>query len=611
MGIILPVGVANFLNTPAAITDIIGNQMPAIDVPNGTIYIAPDVPAIYTNDNGTWVQLSGGGGGGSSTGINGLNGTTNIGLGGTLLNTTFIDGVHYDFTIDALGKLTFDSESFVFTAATTIQLFDANVNLVTLGIKDLSSTDEITLSFDIADRLIYATHNNIQDGLFIEFSNNLFIFGNFSNSNNQSKIIINDNSATLKVSVEGNTGQVLGINTDDGLLVLNKYGAGTYLNTPVYFLGVDINGNVIEGGNLQQTLNIGNTAVDTGIFLSDSAGYLTNVQVSNAANAILSTMAANYVGVQKNGSDNYTYLTMAGNTPFLINHSAALNRESRVLPDKLYFKDLTSGEIININAPATINNNTINFQNASGTIAFLSDIGGAAGIDDVLAVGQALTTTRSIDFNGNSLVFQNIDQFSALSSSGFGLGLFNSNSIIQTFYNGNGKGLTLDFTTELYSFGDTKINLQIATNVNELTCILSDNAGLSGIYVDYFQLINYVGWLSGVQDLSMRFDLNTGKIASFYNFSNKGLDLDLINDIYYFGATFTNGTTGFKADNNTRLATIGDTAGNGNGTNFGTNDVLEVLIGSPNLLGTIGTVTTDRIKININGTDYLIVLETL
>lgn len=62
MGIILPTGVANNLGTPGAITDLIANLPDAADIATGTIFVAPDVPAIYTNDNGTWKALSGGGG---------------------------------------------------------------------------------------------------------------------------------------------------------------------------------------------------------------------------------------------------------------------------------------------------------------------------------------------------------------------------------------------------------------------------------------------------------------------------------------------------------------------------------------------------------------------
>jgi len=87
-------GVTNVKGTPGAITDSIGNQPSALDIANGTIYIAPDVPAIYTNDNGTWKLLSGGGGGGGLlTADNGLtaNSSTNVQLGGTLIKTTLID----------------------------------------------------------------------------------------------------------------------------------------------------------------------------------------------------------------------------------------------------------------------------------------------------------------------------------------------------------------------------------------------------------------------------------------------------------------------------------------------------------------------------------------
>ena len=163
----------------------------------------------------------------------------------------------------------------------------------------------------------------------------------------------------------------------------------------------------------------------------------------------------------------------------------------------------------------------------------------------------------------------------------------------------------------MFVIGDpTSLIIELSADPLQLTYILADNVGLSGIYVDYVDQINYVGW-TGTQDLSLRFDLSTGKIQSFYNNNPKGVELDLINEVYYFGAVTTSGgATGFKAVEGSRLATMGDVDGNGNGTNFRTNDILEVLTGSANLLGTTGIGTSDRIKIKINGTDYLIVLET-
>jgi len=55
--------------------------------------------------------------------------------------------------------------------------------------------------------------------------------------------------------------------------------------------------------------------------------------------------------------------------------------------------------------------------------------------------------------------------------------------------------------------------------------------------------------------------------------------------------------------------TIGDVDGRNNSTYFGVNDNGSKLFGSSNLITNIGAATTDRIKINIGGTEYLIVLE--
>ena len=49
--------VANILNTPGIITDVIANRPDAANIANGTIYISTDTRAIFTNNNGTWVQV--------------------------------------------------------------------------------------------------------------------------------------------------------------------------------------------------------------------------------------------------------------------------------------------------------------------------------------------------------------------------------------------------------------------------------------------------------------------------------------------------------------------------------------------------------------------------
>jgi hypothetical protein len=65
MPILLPVGVANALNTPAAYTGTIDKIPDFNDVQIGTIYIATDDASIQTATAGGWIKLGNGGGGGN------------------------------------------------------------------------------------------------------------------------------------------------------------------------------------------------------------------------------------------------------------------------------------------------------------------------------------------------------------------------------------------------------------------------------------------------------------------------------------------------------------------------------------------------------------------
>jgi len=57
MPVIINNGVGNVKNTPAIITDTLANRPVATTVANGTLFVATDFQAIYTNLSGTWVQV--------------------------------------------------------------------------------------------------------------------------------------------------------------------------------------------------------------------------------------------------------------------------------------------------------------------------------------------------------------------------------------------------------------------------------------------------------------------------------------------------------------------------------------------------------------------------
>jgi hypothetical protein len=57
MPVIISNGVSNVKNTPAIITDTLANRPVASSVAIGTLYVATDFQAIYTNLSNTWVQV--------------------------------------------------------------------------------------------------------------------------------------------------------------------------------------------------------------------------------------------------------------------------------------------------------------------------------------------------------------------------------------------------------------------------------------------------------------------------------------------------------------------------------------------------------------------------
>lgn len=57
MAIVINNSVANINNTPGIITDVIANRPSASLVANGTLFISTDTQAIYTNNNGAWLQV--------------------------------------------------------------------------------------------------------------------------------------------------------------------------------------------------------------------------------------------------------------------------------------------------------------------------------------------------------------------------------------------------------------------------------------------------------------------------------------------------------------------------------------------------------------------------
>ena len=148
----------NVLNTPAAITDLFANRPSPLQVSNGTLFFAKDTLAIYQCINSVWVNYSGGGGGGTSTGVNGLNGTTNIGLGGTLTQNTLINNANY--RLQFINAAHFD----LAVSNTTFQFSETNIFLYETGA--ISKGLQLQLSADFF--VLGEQDANVYSGLTIE-----------------------------------------------------------------------------------------------------------------------------------------------------------------------------------------------------------------------------------------------------------------------------------------------------------------------------------------------------------------------------------------------------------------------------------------------------------
>jgi hypothetical protein len=170
--------------------------------------------------------------------------------------------------------------------------------------------------------------------------------------------------------------------------------SGTYPNFTITNTGLTSN------PNLSQVLTAGNTAIDKSIQLSDSTGTSNSfLSVTSITSGIQAVVYKNYIGVQALATDDYIQSTFSGTTPYLIVHNGSTNKESRVLPSYVQFKDLVSGKIITLNAPATINNQTLTLPDGTGTLVRTVN-GNTADVNGNVTV----STGSSVGFEMNFLL---------------------------------------------------------------------------------------------------------------------------------------------------------------------------------------------------------------
>jgi len=190
-------------------------------------------------------------------------------------------------------------------------------------------------------------------------------------------------------------------------------------------------------------------------------------------------------------------------------------------------------------------------------------------------------------------------------------------------------GFELDFGGERYSFGDignsnasvlvctpfnAKFNRGLNMQLDDINIKLGDyntSGNQTVLEVDDFNRI--IKTTSRGNEIGFRFDFaNEGYFFGDYGVTSHGINLDNANanlNLFCSLVTILTGNaSGFGASGN--QSSIGDIDGNGNSTILGVDDNINSITVSGDVIGNNGLGTSDRLKVRINGSDYLIVLET-
>lgn len=199
--------------TPAIYADTLANR-PAASFA-GRLFVDTASPyGIYRDTGSTWIQIAAGGGGGTSTGINGLNGTTNIGLGGTLANNTTIGGANFTFTLQTFSQINFNTNNA--NGSTQLLNLGNEIQLRTLN------NNSIATEFKVTNLKIYSTFGGGNYGLNLDDTTGKFVLGDYNNDRKYNSIVVNDDNSTFYFTTSNNQA-----NTDQDLFYASNASAGT------------------------------------------------------------------------------------------------------------------------------------------------------------------------------------------------------------------------------------------------------------------------------------------------------------------------------------------------------------------------------------------------
>jgi len=203
--------ILNQKSTPAIYADDLANR-PAFGFA-GRIFINTVTPyGVYRDTGSAWVQIaSNGGGGGGSTGVNGLNGTANIGLGGTLENNTIIDADSFKFQMIDVDEFDIQTSG---SSNTTILNNSLGINL---QVNQISSG--LTSTFFIEKDKITTGVGVTLYGLYCDFINQQFYLGDHTKEGGKKFCIKVDDSND---QIYFTTGEQEDPNKSDLLLAKNS-----------------------------------------------------------------------------------------------------------------------------------------------------------------------------------------------------------------------------------------------------------------------------------------------------------------------------------------------------------------------------------------------------